>query len=122
MSRATDSVRPSTLGTFTGAGPLDTTIVTADDAGSILYGAALAVRGVFAAEGRAETASFSPPPFEFEEATIADIHAAILTKRITATELVTVTTTESKTCTETRNVEVDTLTLQGRAFRTKGVR
>jgi amidase len=40
-------------------------------------GAALAVRGVFAAEGRAEPARFTPPPFEFEEATIADLQKAM---------------------------------------------
>ena len=39
-------------------------------------GAALAVRGIFAVEGRAESARFTPPPFEFEEATIDDLQKA----------------------------------------------
>ncbi len=38
----------------------------------------------------------------------------------THTDLVTVTRHEPRTCTETRQVEVPTLTLVGRAFRTRG--
>src|SRR5262245_27241866 len=41
-------------------------------------GAAFAARGLFAAaEGRAETSRFTPPPFEFEEATIDDLQKAM---------------------------------------------
>ena len=40
-------------------------------------GAALAARGLFAAEGRAESSRFTPPPFEFEEATIDDLQKAM---------------------------------------------
>jgi len=53
-----------------------------------LTGAAFAVRGVFAAEGRAEGTSFTPPPFEFEEATIADLQKAMASGGQTARSLV----------------------------------
>jgi amidase len=51
-------------------------------------GAALAVRGLFAAEGRAESSSFTPPPFEFEEATIDDLQKAMASGSHTSRALV----------------------------------
>src|SRR5438874_533206 len=51
-------------------------------------GAALAVRGMFAGEGRAESARFTPPPFEFEEATIDDLQKAMTSGAHTSRALV----------------------------------
>jgi amidase len=51
-------------------------------------GAALAVRGLLAGEGRAESQHFTPPPFEFEEATIDDLQKAMASGSHTSRALV----------------------------------
>jgi len=53
-----------------------------------LSGAALAARGLLAGEGRAESTRFTPPAFEFEEATINDLQKRLSSGALTSRALV----------------------------------